>query len=102
VIDLAFYPGGAEDLRLGAEFHHNGLRIVCAQIGRVPRGSAHLWDRERLSAETLNLLARVGDRVLESMITDRVPASEAPTFYADLAARRQSVLQAVLVDFDSD
>jgi threonine dehydrogenase-like Zn-dependent dehydrogenase len=99
VIDLAFYPGGADDLRLGAEFHHNGLRIVCAQIGRVPRGSAYLWDRERLSAETLDLLADVGDRVLASMITDRVPASEAPELYADLATRRRSVLQAVLVDF---
>ena len=25
-------------LRLGEEFHHNGLSIRCAQIGRVPRG----------------------------------------------------------------
>ena len=99
VIDLAFYPGGAGDLRLGAEFHHNGLRIVCAQIGRVPRGSAYLWDRERLSAETLDLLAAVGDRVLATMITDQVPAREAPVLYADLAARRRSVLQTVLVDF---
>ncbi|HWM03327.1 MAG TPA: zinc-binding alcohol dehydrogenase, partial [Actinophytocola sp.] len=55
VIDLAFYPGGTEDVRLGEEFHHNGLTIRCAQIGRVPRGLAHLWDRERLSAETIDL-----------------------------------------------
>ena len=96
VIDLAFYPEGAPDLRLGAEFHHNGLRIICAQIGRVPRGTAHLWDRERLSTETLGLLSGVGDRVLAAMITDRVPASDAPALYADLAARRRSVLQAVL------
>jgi threonine dehydrogenase-like Zn-dependent dehydrogenase len=96
VVDLAFYPDGAPDLRLGAEFHHNGLRIICAQIGRVPRGTAYLWDRERLSAETLTLLASAGDRVLAAMITDRVPAPEAPELYADLAARRRSVVQAVL------
>ena len=36
------------DLRLGEEFHHNGLTIRCAQIGRVPRGLAHCWDRRRL------------------------------------------------------
>jgi hypothetical protein len=65
----------------------------------VPRGSAYLWDRERLSAETLDLLAAVGDRVLAAMISDQVPAREAPVLYADLAARRRSVLQAVLVDF---
>jgi hypothetical protein len=29
-----------------------------------------------------------------------VSAREAPVLYADLAARRRSVLQAVLVDFD--
>ena len=53
VVDLAFYQGGAPDLALGEEFHHNGLTIRCAQIGRVPRGTAHLWDRRRLAAETV-------------------------------------------------
>ncbi|MDB5473559.1 MAG: Threonine dehydrogenase, partial [Devosia sp.] len=37
VIDLAFYQNGANELRLGEEFHHNGLAIRCAQINRVPR-----------------------------------------------------------------
>ena len=50
VIDLAFYQGGADGTRFGEEFHHNGLSLRCAQIGRVPRGLAHLWDRRRLSA----------------------------------------------------
>ncbi|HEX2299469.1 MAG TPA: zinc-binding dehydrogenase, partial [Pseudonocardiaceae bacterium] len=44
VIDLAFHQAGAEQVRLGEEFHHNGLAIRSAQIGRVPRGLAHLWD----------------------------------------------------------
>ena len=38
VVDLAFYTGGADDVALGEEFHHNGLSLRCAQIGRVPRG----------------------------------------------------------------
>jgi threonine dehydrogenase-like Zn-dependent dehydrogenase len=62
VIDLAFYQGGADAVRLGAEFHHNGLAVRCAQIGRVPRGLAHAWDRERLSAETIDLLRADGAR----------------------------------------
>jgi threonine dehydrogenase-like Zn-dependent dehydrogenase len=96
LIDLAFYPGGAEELRLGEEFHHNGLRIVCAQIGRVPRGLQHLWDRERLSVATVDLLTARGADIRGHLVTDLVPMPQAPTLFADLAARRRQVLQAVL------
>jgi threonine dehydrogenase-like Zn-dependent dehydrogenase len=96
LIDLAFYPAGSEELRLGEEFHHNGLRLVCAQIGRVPRGLQHLWDRERLSAETVALLTERGDDVRAHLVTDLVPLRDAPDLFADLLARRRQVLQAVL------
>jgi threonine dehydrogenase-like Zn-dependent dehydrogenase len=96
VVDLAFYPGGAAELRLGEEFHHNGLRIVCAQIGRVPRGLQHLWDRERLSAATVDLLAARGGDVRAHLVSDLVPLRQAPELLADLVARRRHVLQAVL------
>jgi NADPH:quinone reductase-like Zn-dependent oxidoreductase len=96
VIDLAFYQGGADAVRLGAEFHHNGLAIRCAQIGRVPRGLATTWDRERLSAETVRLLHRDGEAIRRHMITTVVPFDEAPALLADLAARRRQELQAVL------
>lgn len=96
VVDLAFYPGGADEVRLGEEFHHNGLRLVCAQIGRVPRGAAHLWDRERMSAVTLDLLRDRGADLRAALVTDLVPAADAPAFYADLAAGRRHALQAVL------
>ncbi|MDQ4143272.1 MAG: zinc-binding alcohol dehydrogenase, partial [Actinomycetota bacterium] len=68
VIDLAFYQGGANELRLGEEFHHNGLSIRCAQIARVPRGLAHLWDRRRLAAETIQLLGIYGDAIRKHII----------------------------------
>ena len=96
VIDLAFYQGGAAELRLGAEFHHNGLAVRCAQIGRVPRGLAHTWDRERLSAETIDLLRADGTAIREHLITAVVPFEDAPELFADLAARRRHELQAVL------
>jgi NADPH:quinone reductase-like Zn-dependent oxidoreductase len=96
VIDLAFYQGSADAVRLGAEFHHNGLAIRCAQIGRVPRGLATTWDRERLSAETVRLLHRDGEAIRHHMITAVVPFDEAPALLADLAARRRQELQAVL------
>src|SRR4030095_12873625 len=95
VIDLAFYQGGAPDLALGEEFHHNGLTIRCAQIGRVPRGMAHLWDRRRLPAETIGLLRASGPAMREHLVTDLVPLGDAPALLADLASRRRHVLQAV-------
>jgi NADPH:quinone reductase-like Zn-dependent oxidoreductase len=96
VIDLAFYPGGAPGLRLGEEFHHNGLTIRCAQIGRVPRGLGHLWDRDRLSRETIGLLLRHGDAVLEHVLTDVVAFEDGPRLLEDVAARRRHVIQAAL------
>ncbi|WP_226344985.1 zinc-binding dehydrogenase [Agilicoccus flavus] len=95
VVDLAFYTGGADDLRLGEEFHHNGLRMVSAQIGRVPRGLAHAWDRRRLSLETLDLLEAEGAAVREHLVTDVVPFEEAPDLMRAVAARERHVLTAV-------
>jgi threonine dehydrogenase-like Zn-dependent dehydrogenase len=96
VIDLAFYPDGAPHVRLGEEFHHNGLAIRCAQIGRVPRGLADRWDRERLSAETLRLLRARGDDVRRVLVSDIVGAAHGPELLLAMAERRRHVIQAVL------
>ncbi|MEU3624924.1 zinc-binding alcohol dehydrogenase [Amycolatopsis coloradensis] len=95
VVDLAFYQSGADAVRLGEEFHHNGLALRCAQIGRVPRGLGHLWDRERLSAETIDLLRAEGQGIRDQVVTDLVPVEKAPELLSDLAERRRHVLQAV-------
>jgi threonine dehydrogenase-like Zn-dependent dehydrogenase len=95
VIDLAFYVGGADDVHLGEEFHHNGLSLVCAQIGRVPRGLAHLWDRRRLSTATLDLLAGHGPVVRDTLVTDVVPLEQAPQVFAELSARQRHALTVV-------
>ena len=96
VIDLAFYQGGADAVRLGEEFHHNGLGLRCAQIGRVPRGLAPTWDRERLSAETVDLLREDGAAIRKHLISAVVPFGEAPTLLTDMATRRRQELQAVI------
>ena len=101
VIDLAFYPDGAEAVRLGEEFHHNGLTIRCAQIGRVPRGTAHAWNRERLSSETIELLRAEGAAITAHLITDLVPVGEAPALLADISGHRRDVVQAVFTFQDT-
>ncbi|TCB94283.1 zinc-binding alcohol dehydrogenase [Micromonospora zingiberis] len=96
VIDLAFYQGGADAVRLGEEFHHNGLSVRCAQIGRVPRGLAPAWDRERLSAATIDLLRADGAAIRTHLVSAVVPFVQAPALLVDLAQRRRQELQVVL------
>ena len=95
VIDLAFYQGGADRLRLGEEFHHNGLNLRCAQINRVPRGLGFQWDRRRLANETIKLLAARGPEIRAQLITHVVPYDEAPGFIARLVGERPEFLQIV-------
>ncbi len=95
VIDLAFYQGGLPESRLGEEFHHNGLGLIAAQIGRVPRGLAATWNRARLSAQTLALLASDGPAIRAHMITHVVPFDDAPGFLNHLVAGRPEFLQIV-------
>jgi threonine dehydrogenase-like Zn-dependent dehydrogenase len=95
VIDMAFYTGGAGGLRLGEEFHHNGLTIRCAQIGRVPRGLARSWDRARLAEETGRLLAARGDDIRRHLVTHVVPIPEAAAVVQALARRELSARQIV-------
>ncbi|MCV9967815.1 glycosyltransferase [Pararhizobium sp. BT-229] len=95
VFDLAFYQDGAQALRLGEEFHHNGLNIRCAQINRVPRGLAPLWDRRRLALETLELLKRDGAAIREHLVTHVVPIDDGPAFLRDLIENRPDFLQIV-------
>ncbi|SDD54214.1 Threonine dehydrogenase [Geodermatophilus telluris] len=98
VVDLGFYQAGAAAVRLGEEFHHNGLSVVCAQISRVPRGMAADWPRRALAEATLDLLRERGDDVRRHLVTDVVALEDGPALLADLAARRLPAppLQAVL------
>ncbi|RFU20419.1 zinc-dependent alcohol dehydrogenase [Geodermatophilus marinus] len=98
VVDLGFYQAGAEAVRLGEEFHHNGLALVCAQIGRVPRGMAGAWPRTALAEVTLDLLRARGADVRAHVVTDVLPFADGPALLADLAGRRLPAppLQAVL------
>jgi threonine dehydrogenase-like Zn-dependent dehydrogenase len=96
VIDLAFYEGGADQVRLGEEFHHNGLAIRCAQVGRVPRGLAASWPRERLQAEGVRLLRAHGALVERVLVTDVVAFDDGPALLSDLMEHRRHALLAVL------
>lgn len=101
VIDLAFYQGGSPGLRLGEEFHHNGLNLVCAQINRVPRVLSATWDQRRLAQETVRMLGVEGRAVREHVITDVVPYDDAPDFLHRLLRDRPDFLQVVFAREDA-
>ena len=51
VVAVGFYQGEARGLLLGDEFHHNGIRVVCGQIGNIHRSTS--WPK--LRARTIEL-----------------------------------------------
>jgi threonine dehydrogenase-like Zn-dependent dehydrogenase len=96
VIDLGFYQSGTNEVFLGKEFHHNCLRHVCAQIGLVPEHQKDLWNRRRLSEETISFLQAHGQAMKDTLISHVVPFSEAQDIYDRLVERDPTIMQVVL------
>jgi 2-desacetyl-2-hydroxyethyl bacteriochlorophyllide A dehydrogenase len=95
VVAAGFYQGGAEALRLGEEFHHNRIELVCSQISGPPARYAHRWTRERLHRDFMRLLAQ--GRIDVSPLIDRVlPVEAAADAFTALDDPEQQVLQCVL------
>lgn len=78
VVALGFYQGDGAALRLGEEFHHNRVRLICAQIGALPE---HLRRRDAeyaaasLSDEVLRL-AVAGQVRLGDLVSHIVPVEQ--------------------------
>jgi threonine dehydrogenase-like Zn-dependent dehydrogenase len=94
-VALGFFQGQAQELRLGEEFHHNRINIVCSQIGGRAPELQHRWDTLRL-VHTFVKLAVAGDVDVQSLVTHRMVAADAPRLFALLDERPADVLQAVL------
>jgi threonine dehydrogenase-like Zn-dependent dehydrogenase len=87
VVAVGFYQGDATGLRLGEEFHHNGVEIRSGQIG-----NPHLsFDAQTLRARSLEL-ARSGKVVLGGLPRLELPVEEASAGFAALL-RPAEVLQ---------
>src|SRR4030095_15912014 len=81
VVAAGFYQGGAANVRLGEEFHHNRLSLI-ASIGAwgAPHRKAPLWNRRRVMDTATRLLYT--DRVsVDGLLTRRFPFEQAPTAY---------------------
>ncbi len=95
VVASGFYQGDGAGLRLGDEFHHNRVQLVCSQIGGVPPQLSHRWTVDRLQRGFLRLVAdgRVDTAALVSHV---VPVAEAADAYTLIDERPAEALQVVL------
>jgi threonine dehydrogenase-like Zn-dependent dehydrogenase len=90
VVALGFYQGEALALRLGDEFHHNGIRVVAGQIGNIHPA----WSPEKLRARTRDL-AVAGNLILGGLSRLLLPVEEVAEGFAALK-RPSEVLQVAL------
>jgi 2-desacetyl-2-hydroxyethyl bacteriochlorophyllide A dehydrogenase len=96
VVAAGFYQGGAANLRLGEEFHHNRLSLI-ASVGAwgAPHRQAPLWDRRRILDVATRLLYT--DVVSVDGLLDRTFRFEdAPAAYRWLDEHPQAAVKIAL------
>jgi 2-desacetyl-2-hydroxyethyl bacteriochlorophyllide A dehydrogenase len=102
VVAAGFYQGDAAGLRLGEEFHHNRVELVCSQIGGPPPRLAGRWDQARMN-DTFLRLAAAGDVDPACLVTHRVRVpDDVAAAYEMLDDRPAEALQVVLDYSDHD
>ncbi|WP_406273087.1 zinc-binding alcohol dehydrogenase [Actinacidiphila glaucinigra] len=95
VVASGFYQGDGVGLRLGDEFHHNRVQLICSQIGGVPPQLSGRWTVERLQQTFLRLVAE-GHVDVRSLVSHVVPVADAAEAYVLLDERPADALQVVL------
>ncbi|HYH92093.1 MAG TPA: zinc-binding alcohol dehydrogenase [Candidatus Saccharimonadales bacterium] len=95
VVGAGFYQGEGRGLMLGDEFHHNGIRVACGQIGNVHPST----DWPGLRARTIEL-RRSGSLRLGELPRLTLPAERVADGFAGLT-RPNEVLQVALTYGDA-
>ena len=95
VVAMGFFQGEISGLRLGEEFHHNRVQLICSQISGVAPEASYRWSKPRLWRTAVELQAE-GVLDLVSLISHVAPFGEAPGLFDRLDKGLPNVLQAVL------
>ena len=95
VVVGGFFQGQATPVRLGEEFHHNRISVVASQISGVSPYLQHRWNELRMSQTVLEL-ERDGLLRMAELITDIIPAEDAPGAFTMLHESPEAALQVVL------
>lgn len=95
VVAMGFFQGEVPGLRLGEEFHHNRVELVCSQISGTAPEAMHRWNKPRLWATAIDLQHR-GVLDLLPLITHEAPFADAPALFERLDRGEPGLLQAML------
>jgi 2-desacetyl-2-hydroxyethyl bacteriochlorophyllide A dehydrogenase len=97
VVAAGFYQGGAANLRLGEEFHHNRLSVIASVGGwGAPHRHAPLWDRRRVM-ETATRLLDSGRVSVAGLLSRKFPFADAPAAYRWLEENPVAAVKVALV-----
>ena len=95
VVAMGFFQGEVAGLRLGEEFHHNRVELVCSQISGTAPEAMHRWSKPRLWRTAIELQNR-GALDLLPLITHDAPFADAPALFDRLDKGEPRLLQAML------
>ena len=96
VVTVGFYQGGAPELRLGEEWHHNRLEMISSMgAWGAPHRSYPAWDRERVMRTVVGLLASGRVRV-DSLPLRKFPFDQAAEAYRWLDANPNEAVKVAL------
>ncbi|MFD1611320.1 zinc-binding dehydrogenase [Sphingomonas tabacisoli] len=95
VVAMGFFQGELAGVRLGEEFHHNRVQLICSQISGVAPEASHRWSKPRLWRTAVELQHR-GVLNLLPLITHTAPFEDAPALFERLDRGEPGLLQAVL------
>lgn len=96
VVSAGFYQGGATELRLGDEWHHNRPTMVSSMgVWGCPHRDHPRWDRLRV-ADTVTRALATGRLSVDGLVTHRVPFDEAERAYALLDERADETIKVAL------
>ncbi|MFL6775185.1 MAG: zinc-binding alcohol dehydrogenase [Sphingomicrobium sp.] len=95
VVAMGFFQGEVAGLRLGEEFHHNRVQLVCSQISGVAAEASYRWSKPRLWRTAVELQHQ-GVLSLVPLITHSTSFDEAPALFARLDEGEPGLLQSVL------
>jgi threonine dehydrogenase-like Zn-dependent dehydrogenase len=95
VVAMGFFQGELEGVRLGEEYHHNRVQLVCSQISGVAPEGSYRWSKPRLWRTAVEL-QHEGVLDLIPLISHAAPFAEAPALFARLDAGEPGLMQAML------
>lgn len=100
VVAMGFFQEEVSGLRLGEEYHHNRVQLICSQIGGVAPEVSYRWSKPRLWQTAVDL-QHSGVLDLMPLITHVAPFADAVAMFARLDAGEPGLLQAML-DFSDE